>query len=255
VKKAMGGLAVAAVVAGLLVLDAGPAPAASLERHEAASVVTDQVQTAVTKGEVETIITVVKAAYSAYQMFAGGDLSVRQATMQILNAIYSAKTEIMGRIDAVAAAQARACAQDAVLDFENFDAYSRDSQEAFAMAARSCVNLIDSLLATGPDKAAADQLGFALQAVGPIMLIVRSRVGVSNASMVPVLVRSTQAVITQLTPTCSSRLIEGRTQWTCSVYGDHRDGPEPSRALAQRLAAARTSRPVAQAVLPQLSDL
>jgi hypothetical protein len=259
VRKAMGGgLAAAAVIAGLLLPAAGPAHATGLERHEPAAVASDaagdtgQVRAA---GEVEIIMTVVKAAYTAYKTFASGGLSVQEATNQILNAIYSAKIEIMARIDAVAAAQARACAQDAVLDFENFDVYSRDSQEAFAMAARSCVNLIDSLLATGPDKAAADQLGFALQAVGPIMLIVRSRIGVSNASMVPVLVRSTQAIINQLKPTCTSRLIEGRTQWTCVVYGSHRDGPEPSRSLAERLCQRRTSRPVANAVLPTLTSL
>ena len=49
--------------------------------------------------------------------------------------------------------------------------------------------------------------------------------------------------------------IEGRTQWTCRVYGNHVDGPEPSLTLAQRLAAARTSRPLAQAVLPTLTSV
>jgi hypothetical protein len=211
---------------------------------------------AVTGAEVQQILAAAKAAYDAYQLFAGGDLSVQSATTQILNAITNAKNEILARIDAVVAAEARACAQDAVLDFEIFNLLSPDNQQAFARDARSCVNLIDSNLArTDIDKAAVDQIGFALQAVGPIMLISSSRVGFSNSAYFPVLRRSTQAVITKLTPTCTSRILEGRTQWTCTVYGDHREGPEPSRSLAERLSASRTSRPVAQAVLPTLNGL
>ncbi|WP_204001286.1 hypothetical protein [Virgisporangium aurantiacum] len=250
-RRVLAGLLTVTVAAGPVLMGAGPAAAAPADRFAA----TGQAQLAVTPGEVGAIASVISAAFTAYRTFTAGSLSVEDATRQILNAIYSAKVEVMARIDAVAAAQARACAQDAVLDFENFDSYSRDSQEAFAMAARSCVNLIDSLLATGPDKAAADQLGFALLAVGPIMLIVRSRIGVSNTSMIPVLIRSTQAVITQLTPTCNSRILEGRTQWFCRVYGDHTGGYDTSLSLAQRTATGRTSRPVAQRSLPILQTL
>lgn len=250
-RRVLVGLLVVVVATAPVLMGAGPAAAEPAER----TATTDRAQLAITPGEVSAIASVVSAAFTAYRTFTAGSLSVEDATRQILNSIYSAKVEIMARIDAVAAAQARACAQDAVLDFENFDLYSRDSQEAFAMAARSCVNLIDSLLVTSPDKAAVDQLGFALLAVGPIMLIVRSRVGVGNASMIPVLVRSTQAVITQLAPTCNSRVIEGRTQWFCRVYGDHTGGYEPSLSLAQRQAAQRTSRPVAQRSLPVLQSL
>jgi hypothetical protein len=240
------GVVAAIITAGCLVLGAGPAQAASARP--------DPPQIAITPGEVQAIVSAAATAYSAYKTFLNGDLSVQQATTQILNAIYSAKAEIIARIDAVAAAQARACAQDAVLDFENFDVLTPDNRQAFALAATSCVNFIDSQLVSSPDKAAADQLGFALQAVGPIALIVRSRVNLPNNNFVPILVRSTQRVITLLTPTCTSRTLEGRTQWTCRVYGDHVAGPEPSRSLAEKTAAARTSRPVAKAVLPILQS-
>lgn len=215
----------------------------------------DNVHAAVTGAEVEKIIAAAKAAYAAYELFAGGDLSVRTATTRILNAIYGAKTEILARIDAVTAADAKACTQNAVLDMEIFDQLSPDNQQAFARDARGCVNFIDSHLSREVDKAAVDQIGFALQAVGPIMLISSSRVGFSNSAYIPVLKRSTHAVITKLTPTCTSRWIENRTQWTCTVYTGHRAGPEPSFSLAERQCQARTSRPVAKAILPTLNSL
>src|SRR3954466_14730522 len=134
------------------------------------------------------------------------------------------------------AAQARACAQEAVIDFASFDALTPDNKQAFALSTTACVTLIDSLLITVTDKAAADQLGFAIDSIGPIALIVRSRAGLGNTGLVPVLVHSNQTIVTVLTPTCTSRIIEDRTQWTCRVYGNHVDGPEPSLTLAQRLA-------------------
>jgi hypothetical protein len=240
-------LVIAVIASGSLVAAAAPAHAADAQP--------DSVQVAVTGAEVQAIAAVASAAFQAYKAFRDGGLSIGQATTQILNAIYSAKTQILARIDAVAAAEARACAQDAVLDFENFNVLTPDNQQAFALAATSCVNRIDSLLAIPPDKAAVDQLGFALEAIGPIALIVRSRTNLSNTNFVPILIRSTQLVITLLTPTCTSRRLEGRTQWFCRIYGDHQGGYDPSRSTAERTAASRTSRPVAQRVLPTLNLL
>jgi hypothetical protein len=205
--------------------------------------------------DVETIITVAKVAYAAYEKFLSGNLSVRQATDQIIAAINGAKIEIINHIDAIAAAEARSCAQDAVLGVESFNILTLDNQQAFALAATSCVNRIDILVTTLTSKAAIDQLGFTLQAVGPIMLIVRSRVGFSNTNFVPILVRSTQRVITALTPTCTSRTIEGRTQWTCRSYNGDRGGPDPSPRTAEQTAGRGTSWALGRAVLPQLSNL
>jgi hypothetical protein len=201
------------------------------------------------------VIAAIQAAYGAYKSFTQSNLSVQEATTQILAAINTAKIEIISHIDAVAAAQARACAQEAVIDFADFDRLTPDNKQAFALSTTSCVTLIDSLLTAVTDKAAADQLGFAIDSIGPIALIVRSRTGLSNTGLVPVLVHANQTIVSVLTPTCTSRIIEGRTQWTCRVYAGHADGPEPSLALAQRLAAARTSRPLAQAVLPTLAGV
>src|SRR5690349_3265362 len=109
-RRVLAGLVAAAVAAGPALMGASPAAA-----HRSAAA--DQVQLNITPGEVSAIASVVSAAFTAYRTFTAGSLSVEDATHQILNSIASAKIEIMARIDAVAAAQARACAQDAVLDF------------------------------------------------------------------------------------------------------------------------------------------
>jgi len=201
--------------------------------------------------DAEVIIAAAKVAYAAYEMFLSGNISVRQARDEIVAAINNAKIEIIDRIDAIAAAEARTCAQDVVLGIETFNLLTQDNQQEFALGATSCVNRIDTLLTTLTSKAAIDQLGFTLHAVGPIMLVARSQVGFSNTNFVPVLVRSTQRVITALTPTCHSRIIEARLQWNCSSYNNS-GGPDPSRRLAEREAGEGTSWALSKAVLPQL---
>jgi hypothetical protein len=201
------------------------------------------------------VIAAIQAAYSLYKAVVANGLSVQDATKQILAAINGAKVEIISHIDAVATAQARACAEEVVIDFADFDVLSTDNKQAFALSATSCVTLIDSLLSVVTDKAAADQLGFAIDAIGPITLIVRSRTGLSNTGLIPSLVRPNQRVITVVTPVCNSRFIEGRTQWWCTAYNGDTSGVEPSLSLAQREASVRTSRPLAQAVLPTLNTL
>jgi hypothetical protein len=160
---------------------------------------------AVTPGEV---IAAIQAAYGAYKSFTQSNLSVQEATTQILAAINTAKIEIISHIDAIATAQARACAEEAVIDFADFDALTPDNKQAFALSTTGCVTLIDSLLTAVTDKAAADQLGFAIDSIGPIALIVRSRTGLSNTALVPALVHANQTIVTVLTPTCTSRVIE-----------------------------------------------
>src|SRR3954454_5560680 len=106
--------------------------------------------------EVGIIITAAKVAYAAYTEFLSGNISVRQATDQIIAAISGAKIEIINHIDAIAAAEARACAQDAVLGVEDFNHFTQDNQQAFALAATSCVDRSDTLLTTLTSKAAID---------------------------------------------------------------------------------------------------
>jgi hypothetical protein len=203
-----------------------------------------------------TIALVIQTAYSAYKSFAGGAQSAQVATQQILAAIQQARDAIISHIDAVATASVRSCALSAVIDFPNFDVLTLDNQQAFALNATSCVTLADSLLGTVTDKGAIDQLGFALNAVGPIALITRGRVGLNNTALMPVLNRSNQVAFNQLTPTCQVIHEVGNPvhEILCTAYnGDSDQETVGMKALAMAEAAANTSWPVAKVALPLLT--
>jgi hypothetical protein len=202
-----------------------------------------------------TVIAIVKGAYDIYKSFVAGGASAAAATSQILAAINSAKIEILAHIDAIATAQARACAEEVVIDFDSFDALTPDNKQGFALSTTSCLTTINSLQGAVTDKAAQDQLGFALDSVGPIALIVRSRTGLSNSGLVTVLVSGNRTSQSVMAPSCHSFIQEGRSQWECSSYNGDSGGAEPSLALAQREAGRRTSWALANAVLPTLLTL
>ncbi|MFL6073735.1 MAG: hypothetical protein ACJ73S_10105 [Mycobacteriales bacterium] len=201
-----------------------------------------------------TIINIINAAYSAYKKFLQGGLSVQDATNQIITAINNAKTEIIAHIDAIATAQAKACAEEAVVDFPSFNALSADNQQLFALNATGCQTLIDSLLTTVSDKGAVDQLGFALNSLGPITLIVRARTGLSNTGVTPILVGDNQTVKTVLNPECGRIPEPGSPgEVLCESYNG--DTGQGTAAAARMEAGARTSWALAKAVLPTITAL
>ncbi|MDQ0931201.1 hypothetical protein [Streptomyces turgidiscabies] len=132
---------------------------------------------------------------------------------------------------------------------------------------------IDSLLATVSDKAAVDQLGFAVNAVGPIALVARARAGFETAGLKSTLVNAHNAITTRLEPRyVTVRVREpgpGRPlieeQITCTAYNGHigwdsriiSPGPPGPRIDVNALkaeAAAGTSWVAAKAVLPVLQS-
>jgi hypothetical protein len=237
------GIAVAAAAAIIGVVVAAPARAAPAQAAPPAT-------TAVVP--IGQIITVVQQAYSLYRSFTQHSISVQEATSQILAAIDSARTQIMAHVDAIAAAQARACARSTLIDFTDFDAFTPDNQQAFARDATGCLLLADSLLRTVTDKAAINELGLAFDAVGPIALVARARTGLSNGALLPVLVDTNRALTTLLYPRCTPHY-EGRLfdEWYCVAFnGD--DATNYYRANAADWATRNTSRYLAQAVLPLL---
>jgi hypothetical protein len=238
VRKKIIGLATALSLMGTVAFGASPANAAPVRPKSVASV-----------------IAIVKSAYDLYKSFRGGSMSVQDATNQIIAAINSAKTEIITHIDAIATASARACAQEIIIDFDSFNVLSPDNQQLFARDATSCLTLINSLQNAVTDKAAHDQLDWALDFVGPIALIVRSRTGLSNTGITPILVSGNQKTIDVMVPTCNHFVQEGHTMWECTAYNGDASGTEPSLNLAQNEAGANISWAMARAVLPVVQTL
>lgn len=222
-----------------------------------------------------TVIQVVKKLYDLYKQYAGNQgLSLADATRQILAAIEAAKTDIVAEIDRVAAAEARACAHSAVIDVADIEAFSTDTLQAFARDTTACASLIDSLLGSVSDLGAVDELGFALNTVGPIALIARSRAGFSTTLLSSTLRHANGTVVTRLEPSCYTTPEEpmGGGWWIigirCTAYdgtiavvypfGEYKVPLPPTSyfpeelAESQAQATALTSRAAAVAVLPLL---
>jgi hypothetical protein len=248
VKKKVMSLVVALAVVGTVAFAAAPANAAPAKPASTASTVRPAVTAA-------GIIAIVKSAYDLYKSFKSGGLSVQDATNQIIAAINSAKADIINHIDAIATASAKACAEEIVLDFDSFNVLSPDNQQLFARDATSCLTLINSLQTAVTAKPSLDQLGWTLDFVGPIALIVRSRVGFSNTGITPILVQGNQATISLMAPSCHSFIQEGHTMWDCTAYNGDTSGAEPSFNLATREAGANISWAMATSVLPTVQTL
>jgi hypothetical protein len=217
-----------------------------------------------------TVIAVAQKLYGIYKSFTGGGSSAQLATQQIIDAINSSRTAIISQIDAVAAADVRACAQSAVINFNDFNALSPDNQQAFALSATNCVTQADSLLSAVTDKAAKDQLGFALNTVGPIALMARVRAGLTTTGLTSVLKDANQTVYNQLIPGCGVVRVGGYPVAgtvnpyyfvaNCSSYNQdygRADFDTEARANAalpalRNTAGRNTSWLVAEDVLPQL---
>ena len=126
------------------------------------------------------IVTAVQTAYETYQKFGGGQLTLDEATTQIVTAIETAKTEIVAPLDLIAAAEVRACASSAVIDVADIRALSQDTVQAFARDATNCATLAEAFIDAAEDQGALDQLGFAVNAVGPVALLARASAGLST---------------------------------------------------------------------------
>ncbi|WP_242910386.1 hypothetical protein [Actinomadura terrae] len=239
-------IGVAVTLAMTVTATAGPAQAATpKEAHPAVAPSVDPV----------AVAQAIKAAYDAYKTFLGGGSSA-VATAQIIAAIQAAERDIINHIDAVAAANARACARSAVLDFPDFDNLTPDNKQYFALNATSCITEIDSLLSTVTSKAAQDQLGFSINAVGPIALMARSKAGLHNDTLVPVLREANQKVSTSLTPRCVN-LYDADShlrRWFCTAYNGYRMDAA-TQADAQSLAMVDTSWEIAKNTLTQLASM
>ncbi|TDC79389.1 hypothetical protein E1193_19175 [Micromonospora sp. KC606] len=227
--------------------------------------------------DVSKIVTVVKTAYELYKTFKGGGMSIDEATTKIIASINSAKTDIISQIDRVATAQARACAQSSIIDFADIQTFTQDTLQAYARDTTACVTLIDSLLDVVTDKGAADQLGFAINAVGPIALVARSRAGFTTAALLGTAVHGNDTTLTRIAPTCSAGFegigsggpVNGaryRAVTTCTAY----DGQRATKSITivwpptsnpfdvpgvSAQAASNTSYVQARAVLPILRSI
>ncbi len=209
------------------------------------------------QADVVTVIAVVKQLYSIYQQFSSsGSLTLPQAVQQIEAQIQASQTAIIDEIDLVAAANVQACASSAVVNFADINAFTTDNLQVYAMNTTDCVTQADSLLSAITDKAAIDKIGFALNIVGPLALIARTKAGLTTPALQSVLVSAENTLITALTPSCEKVNVGDPGHpfyvWDCIAYDGTEVQGKPLKT-AQDAATANTSRAIAQAALPALS--
>jgi hypothetical protein len=209
-------------------VDLSPAAAAA----KPAAVKPAAVKPAAVKPNIDpaTIAAIIKQLYSYYQQYFGAkSLTLADATQAIINAINAAQTNIIDQIDAVASAQAHACAESAVLNAHDIPLFSTDTLQAFANDTTSCVALIDSLIPTvSNDKPAVDSLGYALGLIAPIALDARSYAGFSTDALRSTLINANNAVMNTLTPSCE---IPGWNDVATGIWTNYYDVTDPNYLL------------------------
>lgn len=225
---------------------------------------------------VATIQGYINLATTAYNLFKsilggnGGADAINAAVQQIINAIEQSKAEILAHMDALATAEARACARHHVIEVADIDVFNPDVLQSWAQNVTGCATLIDTLIDTVNDKNQVDLLGLALNVAGPIALAARTKAGFSSAALLSTLRRGNNAIVLRLAPACQQwddpepgTNIVVRT-YLCTAYnGDTAEDSQvfrggrpigaPINPVAVQAEATRgTSRAVATAVLPTL---
>jgi hypothetical protein len=221
------------------------------------------------RADAATVVAAVKAAYSLYQQFAGGSgPTLQQAIDQITATIQNSQTAIISQIDQVATASVRACATSAVINFADINALSPDNLQNFALQTTDCVTQAKSLIdAVSADQAATDELGFAMNTVGPLALMARTKAGLTTPALKAVLAAGENTLITALLPSCDMEDLNGgepgaphRFAWVCTAYnGDTgrvliRNNDATARTTSEDRATMNTSRAIAKAALPPLTS-
>lgn len=153
---------------------------------------------------VTVISTAVSVAYEAYKSYRDGGLNLATATQRIINAINQAKTEIIHEIDLVSAGEVKTCARSAVIRLGDIRRMSRDTVQGFAGDTLVCVIAAQVKIEDLRDLPSVDQVGFALNAVGPIAMFAQVYAGFSESftGVRTTLIAANQELIRRLNPSC-----------------------------------------------------
>lgn len=205
-------------------------------------------------------------AYAAYSAYRSHQFTLQDATKRIVGAIDAAKRDILDHLDELATSDARACARSAVVNAADLPVMSPDTRQAFANGTVDCLALIEDRLAVVRQASEVDDLGFALNALGPVALVAKARAGMSVAPTRGLLVEANERVVARIGASCTTvRLRADATpgryvevQLRCTASTGHvgttllLPGQRVDYGPARRLALRQTSQPVAVQALAVL---
>lgn len=143
----------------------------------------------------------VKQGYDLFDKYLANhqpsDLSQLQAT------IGQAKAQIIAELDGLASAWDSSCAANAVDTFQSLDQLTPDNLQAFAISSDKCVTDAQARIDAVTDGAALDKIGFALNTVAPIALLVKAAAGFETSSLRQHVIDANRKLRTKLTPFCA----------------------------------------------------
>jgi hypothetical protein len=203
---------------------------------------------------------------------------LERAKREIIEAINASRDEIIGQIDAIASAEVRACTDAATTKVLNIDQMDPITLALFTNDAVNCATLSSAFFDAVQTKVSADRIGNLLGIIYSIAMVGFAKVGFPTTDLLDRLIRSYEAVIVKLAPTCvetkfqersdsGGRLLFEQTDYNCTAFnGDtgYRYGViapngrvlvSLDRAAAENEATRNTSRAVAQEALPALRQL
>jgi len=212
---------------------------------------------------------VIIAAVQTIASHSGGgpNAQLEAAKREILNAVASAKQEILNHIDAIASADVKACTDAAVTKFAQIDALPPELLGPFVNGAVDCATLSVAYFNAVQDLAAADNIGKLMGVIYSIAMASFTKYGLSIRDLLTQLIGGYENIVVKLKPTNCTRYrvqeveVPGHIEiwWECFAYnGDFGQsdtafrGREADRAQAEDRASRNTSRGIAQNALPQL---
>ncbi len=210
-------------------------------------------------------------------LFGGSSGDIDAAVRQIVNAVESAKTDILNHIDAIAAAEVKACVRSHTIEFTDIDSFSPSVLQLWAQEATRCAGLATAYLDAVQSQQATDNIGFLIGEIYAIAIAGRAKARLINGInlLVDDQIRSYETVVRKLAPVCTERRVTERDhlgrpfiteiQYNCVAYnGDSAFGMEVwrrgilvggrplNRSAVDAAATRNTSRAVAQQALPRL---
>lgn len=217
------------------------------------------------------VVSAGKTAYEVFQKLFGNQLTLEQATDQIVAAIGQARSDIETHIDQIAVAEVQACSRAAVGDLVDIDVLAMDQASliSYAWDASECAERAVSQVSQVEAGAPVDQFGYILNAVAPIALYARTAAGLSVDTLRADVISGNQTVVSRLTPSCTATPLWAdaepggpvEVQLTCFGYNRNgfdwvyaylrRDNPLPTFDYTTAIedATQYTSRPFAEAAL------
>ncbi|GIG85421.1 hypothetical protein [Plantactinospora endophytica] len=173
---------------------------------------------AVDAGTIIAVAQFAQAAYSYFNSAEDGGMTIEEATSRILVEIGRTRDTIMAHLDALATAEARACAEHHLLEFADIEEFPLSLKQRWAQDVTSCVTLINSLWGAVSTLTAKNQLGIALGTVGPIALVARAQARLGTTELKNLLIGAFERVQQRFVPYCHATPNVTEVYWEMNPY-------------------------------------